>query len=401
MDIFRKCEQFTRARQARIENVYPYYTSFGRRESSEVEFGRRKLVIMGSNDYLGLTTDPRVREASCTGMKQYGTSFAGSRLLNGTSELHYELETRLAKFTGKEAAVVFASGYHANVGVISCLIGRNDTLLADKEAHASIVDGCRLSFGQLRRFPHNDLTIFKRRLDAIEENAGVLVAVDGVYSMLGDLAPLPEIVKACQQKGAGILVDDAHGFGVLAQGHGTVAHFGLVQEIDLIVGTFSKALASTGGFVAGSERVVDYVKHHARSLVFSDSLPAGNLAAALTALDIIEREPDRNRQLWSNVAKLRNGLKQLGYNVGSDASHIIPVVLGDEQLVLLAWKLCFEAGVYVNAIIPPAVPPGCSLIRLSCSAVHTDKHLDFVLNILEDVGKRLNLTSRVVETDSV
>jgi 8-amino-7-oxononanoate synthase len=346
--------------------------------------------MMGSNNYLGLTMDPRVREAAATAVQNYGTSCTGSRFLNGTLAIHHELEDRLASFVGKACAVVFSTGYQVNLGVISCLVGRGDLAIVDKDAHACIIDGGQLALGELKRFPHNDVEALERILESARADAGRLVVVDGIYSMEGDIAPLPELVDVCQRHSARFMVDDAHSMGVLGQGRGTAAHFGLTDRVDLIMGTFSKSFASIGGFIAGDREVLHYIQHHARSFVFSASLPAGNVAAVSKALEIMETEPERIEQLWKNAEKMRTGLRELGYNIGCSTTPIIPIILGDNERTFLAWKLCFEAGLYVNAVVSPAVPPGGGCLRTSYMATHTEEQLDQALNILAEVKQKLD-----------
>lgn len=392
MDLFEKCRRFTTARQVQAMGVYPFFVPFEDSDGTEVIFQGRRLLMMGSNNYLGLSTDPRVRDAAAQAIQRYGTSCTGSRFLNGTLAIHCELESRLARFVAKEAALVFSTGYQVNLGVISCLVGRGDVAIVDKDAHASSIDGCRLASGELRRFPHNDLKALERTLSGLKNEAGKLVIVDGVYSMGGDVAPLPPLTEICARHGARLMVDDAHSFGVMGQGRGTAAHFGVTDQVDLIMGTFSKSFASVGGFIAGDHETLHYIQHHARSLIFSASLPAGNVAAVLKALEIIETEPERVEQLWKNVERVRAGMRCLGFNIGCSTTPIIPIIIGDDERTFLAWKLCFEAGMYVNAVISPGVPVGGSLLRTSFMATHTEQQLDRALEILAQVGQKLGLT---------
>ena len=394
MDLFEKCHQYLEeryARQAQLRGVYPFFVPFDDSEGTEVIYQGRRILMMGSNNYLGLTTDQRVRDAASKAVQRYGTSCTGSRFLNGTLALHGELEARLAKFVGRESALVFSTGYQVNLGVISALVGRSDVVIADKECHASVIDGCLLAAGGLQRFPHNDLKALGRLLDGIKKDAGKLVIVDGVYSMSGDIAPLPELIEICRHHGARLMVDDAHSFGVLGQGRGTAAHYGVTDKVDLVMGTFSKSFASIGGFIAGDHEVLHYIQHHARPFIFSASLPASNVAAVLKALDIIESEPQRIQQLWNNAEKWQGGLQGLGYNIGCSSTPIIPIIIGDDQRTFMAWQQCFEAGLYVNPVVSPAVPNGHSLLRTSCMTTHTDEQLDRGLHILADVGRRLEL----------
>jgi 8-amino-7-oxononanoate synthase len=391
MDIFEKCDQYMRAREVQEAGLYPYFLPLEDTEGTEVVIDGRKILMIGSNNYLGLTTDPRVRQAAIEAIDRYGTSCTGSRFLNGTLALHMELEDRLATFVGKEAALVFSTGYQVNLGVISSIVGRGDVVVTDKEDHASIVDGCLLSLGELRRYSHNDMKHLERVLSKINENAGRMVIVDGVYSMGGDLAPLPEIIPLCQKYGARLMVDDAHSFGVMGGGRGTSAHFGVTDQVDLIMGTFSKSFASLGGFIAGDKDTMHYIQHTARSLIFSASMPASNVAAVLAALDIMENEPEHCERLWEVTERMRNGLQAMGFNTGPSVTPIIPVIIGGMEETFLAWKLCFEAGLFTNAVVDPAVPPDQCLLRTSYMATHTDEQIDRALNILGEVGRELGL----------
>jgi len=391
MDIFRKCQEYQLARIAQASGYYPYFKPIQNSEGTEAVFDGRKVLMLGSNNYLGLTTEPRVREAAIEATKRFGTSCTGSRLQNGTLEIHLELENRLARFVGKETALVFSTGYQVNLGVISCLVGKGDVIVTDKEDHASIIDGAMLGRGELRRFGHNNVGHFDRVLKSLGEETGALVAVDGLYSVGGDLAPLPEMIPLCRQYGARLMVDDAHGLGVMARGRGTATHFGVTDDVDLIMGTFSKSFASLGGFIAGDEEIIHYIKHQARAFIFSAAMPASNIAAALAALDIIEKEPERVDRLWEVAGRMRDGLKGLGLDTGDSVSPIIPIIIGGMEPTLIAWKALFDAGVYTNAFVPPGVPEGRSLLRTSCMATHTDEQIDQALNIIENVGRQLGL----------
>jgi len=391
MDIFEKAHEYMDARMAKAAGLYPYFLPLEDTEGTEVVIDGRRILMIGSNNYLGLTTDPRVRQASIEAVKRYGTSCTGSRFLNGTLAIHQELERRLAGFVGKPAALVFSTGYQVNLGVISCLVGRGDVVIADKDDHASIVDGCMLALGELRRFSHNDLGHLDRVLSGVDEKAGRLVVVDGVYSMGGDLAPLPEMIPIVKKHGARLMVDDAHSLGVMGKGRGTAAHFGLTAEVDLIMGTFSKSFASLGGFIAGDEDVIDYIQHHARSLIFSASMPASNVASVLASLEIMEKEPERVERLWEVTERMRAGLVRLGFNMGPSVTPIIPIVVGDQTTALMGWKLCFEKGLYTNAVIAPAVAPDQCLLRTSYMATHTNEQIDRALGILGEVGRELGL----------
>ncbi|MGQ9568351.1 MAG: aminotransferase class I/II-fold pyridoxal phosphate-dependent enzyme [Anaerolineae bacterium] len=391
MDLFEKCRQFTIVREAQAQGIYPYFIPLSDTEGTEVVINGKRLIMIGSNNYLGLTTDPRVREAAIEAIRRYGTSCTGSRFLNGTLELHKEVEARLARFVGKEAALVFSTGFQTNLGTISALVQRGDYVITDKEDHASIIDGCRLSYGQMKRFPHNDMDGLEQVLKGLPAHAGKLVVVDGVFSMGGDIAPLPDLVALCKQYGARLMVDDAHSVGVLADGRGTAAYFGLTDEVDLIMGTFSKSFASLGGFIAGDEEIIHYIQHFARSFIFSASIPAANAAAALAALDIIEKEPERCRRVLAIAERMRKGYQALGFDTGNSQTPIIPIILGDDMLTLFVWRNLFEAGVYTNPVIPPGVPPNKSLLRTSYMATHTDEQMDRVLATFQWVKEVMEL----------
>ncbi|HEX9679933.1 MAG TPA: pyridoxal phosphate-dependent aminotransferase family protein [Anaerolineales bacterium] len=391
MDIFTKCSEYTEARIAQAAGLYPFFLPLEDTEGTEVVIDGRRILMIGSNNYLGLTTDPRVRQASIDAVHRYGTSCTGSRFLNGTLRLHKELEARLADFVAKESALVFSTGYQVNLGVISGLVERDDVVVCDKDDHASIVDGCMLALGEMRRFAHNDLEHLERVLKGIDSKSGTMVVVDGVYSMGGDLAPLPEMIPILKKYGARLMVDDAHSLGVMGGGRGTAAHFGVTGDVDLIMGTFSKSFASLGGFIAGAEDVIHYIQHHARSLIFSASMPASNVAAVLAALDIMEAEPERVQRLWQVTERMRAGLKALGFDMGPSVTPIIPIIVGDRERTLIAWKMCFEAGLYTNPVFAPAVPPDRGLLRTSYMATHTDDQIDRALNILGEVGRELGL----------
>ncbi len=391
MDIFMKCAQYTKADDARKAGLYPYFIPLANNEGTEALIGDHHLIMIGSNNYLGLTVHPEVRQAAIEAVKHYGTSCTGSRFLNGTLELHLELEQRLAEWVGKERALVFSTGYQVNVGTISALVGRGDFVVTDKEDHASIIDGCRLSFGTMKRFPHNDLEALDRVLASLPEEAGRLVVVDGVFSMGGDIAPLPEMVEICHRHQARLMVDDAHSIGVLGGGRGTAAELGVTEGVDLIMGTFSKSFASLGGFIAGDADVIDFVQHHARSLIFSASIPPANAAAAMAALDIMQREPERIQRLNDIGAFMRERYRALGFNIGHTQTPIIPIIIGDDETTLRFWKALFDAGVYTNPVLSPAVPSGLQLLRTSYMATHTDEQLERVLATFEQVGKALGV----------
>jgi 8-amino-7-oxononanoate synthase len=391
MDLFEKCRNYTDAREAIERGVYPYFIALNENEGTEVVFQGKRLIMCGSNNYLGLTTHPKVREAAIEATKRFGTSCTGSRFLNGTLALHEQLEHELAEWVGMESTLVFSTGMQTNLGTISALIGRDDVVVLDKEDHASIVDGARLGYGKIERYRHNDLEHLEKVLKSIPETAGSLLVVDGLYSMEGDLAPVPELAKLAKKYGTRFMVDDAHGMGVLGNGHGTVAHFNATKDVDLIMSTFSKSFASLGGFIAGSENTVDYIKHNARALIFSASIPPANAAAALAALQVMKEEPERSQRVCEIGARMRKGYRELGFNIGTSETPVIPIIIGDDEKTFHFWKLLFDNGVFVNPVISPAVSPGHQLLRTSYMATHTDEQMEKVLTIFERVGKEIGV----------
>ncbi len=391
-DLFDKCVSFNRDIEAMSMGFYPFFKAISRMDGPHVTIDGRNLIMVGSNNYLGLTTHPRVRQAALDAIKEYGTSCSGSRFLNGTLELHEKLEASLARFVGKDAAQIFSTGFQTNQGVIAPLIGRSDTIVMDRLVHASIVDGTRLGFGRVRRFRHNDIESLRRNLEASNDSTGILVIVDGVYSMEGDIAALPEIVATAKEFGARIMVDDAHGIGVLGKyGKGTTEHFGLGEEVDLVMGTFSKSLASLGGFVAGDTRVLSYIKHHSRALIFSAAMPPSSVAAVQAALDVIETEPEILERLWSNTRFLTQGIQELGFEIGPTQTPVVPMVIGDDIKTAIFWKRLFDEGLYTNCVIAPAVQPGQQRIRMCAMATHSTDDLEQTVEICGRVGKELGL----------
>jgi 8-amino-7-oxononanoate synthase len=391
MDVFDKCFSFTTAKEAIEQGTYPYFIPLTENEGTEVEYKGHRLIMCGSNNYLGLTTHPKVREAAIKAIERFGTSCTGSRFLNGTLDFHEQLEHELAKWVGKESALVFSTGMQANLGAISALLGRDDVVILDKDDHASIVDGARLGYGKIERYRHNDVFHLERVLKSVPEECGRIIVVDGLYSMEGDLALLDKIVPLAKQYHARIMVDDAHGMGVLGGGHGTSAQFGLTNEVDIIMSTFSKSFASLGGFIAGDEAIVHYIKHHARSLIFSASIPPSNAAAALAALEVMRDEPERIARVNEIGNKMRKGYIELGFDIGHSQTPVIPIIIGNDETTFLFWKLLFDAGVFVNPVISPAVTAGHQLLRTSYMATHTDEQLDKVLDVFEQVGKRIGI----------
>ena len=391
MDIFSKCSEFTAAREAIAGGYYPYFIPLEDTEGTEVIIDGQRKIMIGSNNYLGLTTDPRVRQAAIDAVARYGPSCTGSRLLNGTLTLHVELERELAEFVGMERALVFSTGYQTNLGTISSLVGRGDVVITDRDDHASIIDGCKLAYGEMKRFLHNDMDSLQRVLEGCDEKAGRLVVVDGVYSMGGDIAPLPELVDICKRFGARLMVDDAHSVGVLGEGRGTAAHFGLTDQVDLIMGTFSKSFASLGGFIAGEDDIIHYIQHTARSFIFSASAPASNVAAAKAALQIMREEPERRERLLATADRMRSEYKRLGYDIGATQTPIIPIMIGDDEATLAIWRGLFDNGVYTNPVLRSGAPSGKSLLRTSYMATHTEAQMDRVLETFQQVGKAIGL----------
>ncbi len=390
--VFDKCgATVERVGRARAEDAYCYYRVIESAQDPEVVIGGRRLVMLGSNNYLGLTNHPKVKEAAVDAVRRFGTGCAGSRLLNGTLALHEVLEDKLARFIGKPAVVTFSTGFQVNLGTISCLLHRGDVVYLDKQDHACIIDGARLSFAQIRKFAHNDPAALAR-LMAAEPPRGSLVVVDGVFSMEGDIAPLPQIVEVAREFGAGVMVDDAHGIGVLGRhGRGTAEHFFLEDDVHLIMGTFSKSLASIGGFIAGERDVIEHIRHTARSLIFSAALAPSSAAAAATAVDILQEEPERRERLWRNSVFLRDGLSSLGFCTGDSQTPVIPIIVGDDERAFAMTRRLEEEGVFVNPVISPATPLGRALLRTSCMATHTEQHLSRALDACARVGREFGV----------
>ncbi|RLA84498.1 MAG: 8-amino-7-oxononanoate synthase [Deltaproteobacteria bacterium] len=392
MDLFERCFSWRDAEEAKRAGLYFLFRKIESAQGPEVVVNGRRLVMTGSNNYLGLTSHPRVKEAAIRAVERYGTGCAGSRFLNGNLDIIEELEKKLAQFFRKEAALVFATGYQTNLGIISALLGRRDVAILDKYDHASIIDACRLAMCQVKRFKHNDVKDLERILQGIPDDAGKLVIVDGVFSMEGDIAPLPEIIEVCRKYGARVMVDDAHGVGVLGRnGRGTAEHFGVEDQVDLIMGTYSKSLATIGGFVVGPKKVIEYIKHFARSLIFSAAIAPPLAAAASAAIDVIIEEPERRERLWKNTRRMLEGFRCLGFDTGNSSTPIIPIIIGDMMKTFKMCGLLEEYGVFANPVIPPATPPGRELIRTSFMATHTDEHLDRVLWAFEKAGKQLGV----------
>jgi 8-amino-7-oxononanoate synthase len=390
--LFDKCRNFTKAREVQAAGLYPYFKPISHSEDTVVVIEGKERVMMGSNNYLGLTHHPAVLAAAKAALERYGSGCTGSRFLNGTLDLHERLEVELAEFLDKEACLVFSTGYQANLGAISGLVGRGDYVILDKLDHASIVDGAKMSHGETVRFNHGDMAGLERKLQKLPPNAGVMVIVDGVYSMEGDIADLPALIKMCQKYGAALAVDDAHSIGVLGpNGQGTSAHFDVTDDVDVIVGTFSKSLASIGGFVAGSDTVIHYLKHNARPLIFTAALPPSNTAGVLAALEVMRREPDRRARLWENTRRLQAGLRDIGFDIGPTQTPIVPVLIGPLEKTFVFWKQLFDAGVFTNPVVPPAVPPSQCRLRTSVMATHTAEQIDRALDSFAQIGKALGV----------
>ncbi|MCC7140494.1 MAG: aminotransferase class I/II-fold pyridoxal phosphate-dependent enzyme [Candidatus Eisenbacteria bacterium] len=394
-DLFDKCRGFTRAKEAQAAGLYPYFIPISGSEGTEVRIEGERKIMLGSNNYLGLTHDPRVLDAAEGAARTYGSGCTGSRFLNGTLDLHEKLERELAEYVGKEAALVFSTGFQTNLGIIATLAGRDDAVILDKLDHACIIDGAILSQANVYRFNHNDVAHLEKVMQRVERElprAGKLVVVDGIFSMEGDIADLPRIIPVVRKYGARILVDEAHSVGVMGPGgSGVHEHFGLSDDCDLLMGTFSKSFASIGGFAASTENTIHYLKHHARSLIFSASMPPYAVATVREALRIARAEPERRDRLWANQRRLKDGLEALGFNLGTTTTPVVPVIVGETQKTFVFWKTLFEMGVFTNPVIPPAVPEHTSRIRTSLMATHTGELIDEALEIFQRAGKKVGL----------
>jgi 8-amino-7-oxononanoate synthase len=390
MDLFKKCYQYDTAKKAREAGYYPYFHELTSKQDIVVEMEGKQMIMIGSNNYLGLTSHPEVIEAAVNATIKYGTGVSGSRFLNGTTNLHRELESELAEFLNKEDCTIFSTGFQSNLGIISAIAGRNDIIFSDKENHASIYDGTRLSYAEVIRYEHGDMEDLEQKLAKAPDNKGKLIITDGVFSMSGDIAKLPEIVALAKRYGARVMVDDAHGFGVMGKtGRGTAEHFGLEKEVDIIMGTFSKSLASLGGYVAGESDVVDYIRHNSRPYIFSAAIPPSNTAAAMAALRILKREPERVQALHDIAEYMRQGLKARGLKIKDSRTPIIPIYTFMPLRTMFACNQLFESGVYVNPVLPPATPIGECLIRTSYTATHTKELMDIAIEKIVTVLKGL------------
>jgi len=392
MGIFDKCYNFTRADEIMELDMYPYFTPIQEANGNKVKVEGKEMIMVGSNNYLGLINHPRVMKAAQEAIDRYGVATCGSRFLNGTLDIHVELERRLAKFMKKEAALAFSTGFQTNQGIISTIVGKGESVITDRMVHASIIDACRLSFGNIHKFKHNNMVDLERILSSLDKEKGKMIIVDGVFSMKGDLANLPDIVDLARKYNTRVMVDDAHGIGVMGKnGRGTAEHFGVEDDVDIVMGTFSKSFASLGGFVAGKKKVISYIKHFARSLIFSASTTPASVATVLATLDIIETDPQRRERLWQITEKMKSGFQAMGYNTGETETPIIPVIIGDDDVTFMMWKFLREEGIFTNPIIYPAVPKGQTLIRTSYSATHKEEELDAVLRGFEKCGKILGI----------
>ena len=383
--LFEKCRNFLpKAREVQASGLHAWYKPISQSEDTVVIIEGKQRIMMGSNNYLGLTHHPEVLAAAKAALDRYGSGCTGSRLLNGTLDLHQQLEGELAQFFGKEACLVFSTGYQANLGVVSGLVGRGDVVFLDKLDHASIVDGAKMSYGQTERFAHGDLAELERKLQRAATGVGKMIIVDGVYSMEGDIADVPNLLKIAQKHGAALAIDDAHAVG-------TAAQFGLGDEVDLIVGTFSKSLASIGGFVAGPEGVIEFLRYNARPLVFTAALPPSNTAGVLAALHVMQREPERRECLWTNARRLQRGLRSMGFDIGTTETPIVPFLIGEFEKTLLFWRKLFDAGVFTNPVVPPALPPSRCRLRTSVMATHTAQQIDYALETFGRISKELGV----------
>ncbi len=402
MDLFEKCKGFysdpkvaqkygypLNPRTAQAMGLFPFFIPIDRAEGPEAFINGQKYIMIGSNNYDGLTNHPKVKEAAIEAIRKYGTSCTGSRFLNGTLDLHLELESRLAKYVGLEAALVFSTGFQVNLGSIPAIMDRDDVIITDKEVHASIIDGVRMAKSlknvTVRTYKHNDPADLEDVLKSLPAGPAKLVIVDGVFSMGGDIAKLPELIPLCKKYGARFMSDDAHALGVLGGGRGTGWHFGMQQDVDLVMGTFSKSFASVGGFIAGPKEAVHFIQMFARPFMFSASLPPSNVATVLACLDVLEAEPERVERVNKIGERVRGELRAMGYNIGESQTPIIPIVIGDMMKALEAWKIFFAEGIYTNVALPPSVPPEFSCLRTSYMATHTDEQVDRVLAVFRKV----------------
>jgi len=395
VDLFQKCWSFTRADEIIASGYYPYFRPIAENEGPVVMIEGRRVIMAGSNNYHGLTADPRVKEAAMKAVEKYGTGCSGSRYLTGTLDLHNELEAKLAAFMGKESCLLYSTGYQTAQGIIPTLVQKGEYVVSDKDNHACIVAGnlmAKGAFAEFVRFKHNDMKDLERVLHRLPQSTPKLIVSDGVFSTSGTIVDLPHLVQSAKKHNARILIDDAHATGVIGKGgRGTASHFGLDREVDLTMGTFSKTFSSLGGFVVGDRSVINYLKHHAPALIFSASPTPASVAAALAALEIVEQEPERMHRLIANAEKMRKGFKQMGFTVIDGQTAIVPVIIGEDNKTFVFWRALFDAGVFVNAFISPGVPPGMAMLRTSYMATHEDHHLDKILETFCTIGKKLGV----------
>ncbi|MEO0094883.1 MAG: pyridoxal phosphate-dependent aminotransferase family protein [candidate division WOR-3 bacterium] len=393
MDIFKKCKSTVEAvNRAKSINIYPYFTPIESVQDHRVIINGREYIMIGSNGYLGLAADERLKRAAIEAVQKYGSTCSGSRFLNGTLDIHIKLEKELAEFFEKDDGIIFSTGFQTNLGIISAIAGKDDVIIIDRQDHASIIDGCRLSFADVKKFKHNDMEDLERILKSLPHNRGKLIVVDGVFSMEGDVINLPEVVKLKKKYNARLLVDDAHGIGVMGKnGRGVCEHFNLLNEVDIIMGTFSKSFASLGGFVVAEKDVITHIRHTARALIFSASMTPASVASALKSLEIIKTEPERRKRLWEVTEKVRKGFKDIGLDTGRSTTPVIPVIIGEDEKCFAFWKMLFENGIFANPVISPATPPGRALIRTSYMATHTDEDIDIVLDVFARCAKEFGL----------
>jgi 8-amino-7-oxononanoate synthase len=397
MDLFDKCKTFTRSLDIKEMGIYPYFRPISSAADTVVTIDGKELIMIGSNNYLGLVTHPKIKEASIAAVRKYGTGCTGSRFLNGTLDLHVQLEAALADYMQKEAALVFSTGFQTNLGTLSALVNKGEYMITDRANHASLVDGSRLSFGKVLKFDHNNMEDLERVLSGIDREAAKLIVTDGVFSMEGDIIDLPAVVELAAKYDARVMIDDAHSIGVLgATGAGTAEHFDLIDKVDLTMGTFSKSFASLGGFIVGDAQVIEFVKHLARELIFSASIPPAAAAAVLAALEIIRAEPERRERLWAITHRVHRELTGMGFNIGATQTPIVPVHIGDDLQCFSFWKQLTDAGIFANAIISPAVQPGHALVRTSYTANHTDEQIDRVLETFAAIGKEAGIIAAAV-----
>jgi len=392
MDLFKKCVAYDEPDKVKKLGYYPYFIPFSGGDDKVMNYNGDEKIMIGSNSYLGLTHHPRVVEAAKKATEEYGTGRTGSRFLNGTLDIHEEFEQELADFIGKDSALVFSAGYLVNLGVISALVGRKDYLILDRLDHASIVDGSLLSRANILRYQHNDLEDLEEKLQQVPDDSSAMIIVDGVFSMEGSIAKLPEITRLAKKYGHRLMVDDAHAIGVVGpQGRGTAAHFGLVDDVDLVMGTFSKSFAAIGGFIAGDEEVINYIKHHSRAFIFTASLPPSVVASTREALKIIIEEDGRRKRLWEISKYMRENFQKMGFDTSFSETPVIPIIVGSNQKTFIFWKRLFDDGIYANAVVSPAVPSNTARLRTSYIATHTDEQLDYVLEKFEKNGKELGI----------